>query len=217
VPSQLLERRPDIAQAEQQLIAANAQIGAARAQYFPTISLTGSFGSASGQLSNLFSGPARVWSYAGAFTGPIFTGGFISGQVAQAEASQQAALVNYESVIQRAFADVENALVSREKIAQQVEAEARRVKALAEYARLAKLKYDGGYTDYLTVLNAQQQLFPAEINYAQNLGQKFNSLVDLYKSMGGGWVDRADALAPQPAPMPRREAAGSATAPAGAP
>jgi multidrug efflux system outer membrane protein len=158
-----------------------------------------------------------VWSYAGAFAGPIFTGGFISGQVAQAEAGQRAALVNYQAVIQGAFADVENALVSREKIAQQVEAEARRVKALAEYARLAQLKYDGGYTDYLTVLNAQQQLFPAEISYAQNLGQKFNSLVNLYKSMGGGWVDRADALALQPAPMPRREAADSATPPAGAP
>ena len=115
VPSQLLERRPDIAQAEQQLIAANAQIGAARAQYFPTISLTGVFGSASGQLSDLFSGPARAWSYAGAFAGPIFTGGLISGQVAQAEASQQAALINYQAVIQSAFADVENALVSREK------------------------------------------------------------------------------------------------------
>ena len=96
------------------------------------------------------------------------------------------------------------------------------MKALAEYARLAQLKYDGGYTDYLTVLNAQQQLFPAEINYAQNLGQKYNALVNLYKSMGGGWVDRADALAPQPAPdsspfaapILRREAAGSAKAPA---
>jgi multidrug efflux system outer membrane protein len=218
VPSQLLERRPDIAQAEQQLIAANAQIGAARAQYFPTISLTGAFGSASGQLTDLFSGPARVWNYAGAFAGPIFTGGLISGQVAQAEAGQRAALVNYQAVIQSAFADVENALVGREKIAQQVEAEARRVKALAEYARLAKLKYDGGYTDYLTVLNAQQQLFPAEINYAQNLGQTYNSLVNLYKSMGGGWVDRADARASQPVPIPRREAAGSTTAPAaGAP
>jgi multidrug efflux system outer membrane protein len=225
VPSQLLERRPDIAQAEQQLVAANAQIGAARAQYFPTISLTGAFGSASGQLSDLFSGPARAWSYAGVFAGPVFTGGLISGQVAQAEANRQAALVNYQAVIQSAFADVENALVSREKIAQQVEAEARRVKALAEYARLAQLKYDGGYTDYLTVLNAQQQLFPAEINYAQNLGQKYNALVNLYKSMGGGWVDRSDALAPQPAPdssalyapTRRREATGSATAPAGAP
>jgi len=225
VPSQLLERRPDIAQAEQQLIAANAQIGAARAQYFPAISLTGAFGSASGQLSDLFSGPARAWSYAGAVGGPIFTGGFISGQVAQAEAGQQAALYNYEAVIQSAFADVENALMSRQKISQQVDAEARRVKALGEYARLAQLKFDGGYTDYLTVLNAQQQLFPAEIGYAQNLGQKYNALVNIYKSMGGGWVDRADALAPQPvsdaglfvAPIPRAETAANSRSPASAP
>jgi multidrug efflux system outer membrane protein len=225
MPSQLLERRPDIAQAEQQLIAANAQIGAAKAQYFPTISLTGAFGSASSSLSNLFSGPAKVWSYAGAFTGPIFTGGLIGGQVAQAEAGQQAALANYQAVIQSAFADVENSLVSREKLVQQVGAESRRVKALAEYARLAKLQYDGGYTDYLTVLNAQQQLFPAELNYVQNLGQSYNALVNIYKSMGGGWVDRADALAPQPAadsrpmaaPIPRHEPAGDAAAPADKP
>jgi multidrug efflux system outer membrane protein len=96
------------------------------------------------------------------------------------------------------------------------------VKALAEYARLAQLQFDGGYTSYLTVLNAQQQLFPAELNYAQNLGQAYNSLVDIYKSMGGGWVDKADALAPQPTadsslmavPIPRREAAAGEPAPA---
>jgi outer membrane protein, multidrug efflux system len=122
-------------------------------------------------------------------------------------------------VIQSAFADVENALISREKLTQQVDAEARRVKALTEYARLAKLQYDDGYSNYLTVLNAQQQLLPAEINYAQNLGQKYSALVNIYKSMGGGWVDKADALAPQPAedssmlaaPIPRSEAASSTT------
>lgn len=224
VPSQLLARRPDIAQAEQQLIAANAQIGAAKAQYFPTISLTGAFGSASGDLSNLFTGSSRTWNYSGSLTGPLFTGGLISGQVAQAEAGTQAALINYQAVIQSAFADVENALISREKLAQQVDAEARRVKALTEYARLAKLQYDDGYSNYLTVLNAQQQLLPAEINYAQNLGQKYSALVNIYKSMGGGWIDKADALAPQPvedssmmaAPIPRSEAA-SSSAPAGTP
>jgi len=213
LPSQLLERRPDIAQAEQQLIAANAQIGAARAQYFPTISLTGSFGYASGQLSNLFTGAARTWSFAGALAGPIFTGGLIGGQVAQAEATQQAALANYQAVIQSAFADVENALVSRQKLTEQVAAEARRVTALSEYARLAMLQFVGGYTDYLTVLNAQQQLFPAELSHAQNLGQSYNAIVNIYKSMGGGWVDKADRLAPQPqqdtrtlsAPIPRNE------------
>jgi len=144
--------------------------------------------------------------------------------VAQAEASQQAALVNYQAVIQSAFADVENALVSREKLAQQVEAEARRVKALAEYARLAKLQYDGGYTGYspcstpAAALPRRDQLRAEPRPEIQRARQHLQ--VD-----GGGWVDRADALAPQPAPdssplaapIPRREAAGSATAPVGAP
>src|SRR5207244_357795 len=96
IPSQLLERRPDLMQSEQQLIAANAQIGAAKALYFPTISLTGAFGRASGDLSNLFTGPARVWNYAGQAVGPIFTFGAVSGQVAQAQAGQQAALYGYQ-------------------------------------------------------------------------------------------------------------------------
>ncbi|MEO8306369.1 MAG: efflux transporter outer membrane subunit, partial [Betaproteobacteria bacterium] len=116
VPSTLLERRPDLIQAEQQLVAANAQIGAAKALYFPTISLTGALGTASSDLSNLFTGPARLWNYAGQIVGPIFTAGAISGQVAQAEAAQQAALYNYRSVIQNAFADVDNALVANQKL-----------------------------------------------------------------------------------------------------
>lgn len=197
VPSQLLERRPDIAQAEQQLVAANAQIGAAKAQYFPAISLTGSSGSSSSQLSGLFSGGPRAWSFAGAVAGPIFTGGLISGQVAQAEAGQQAALLNYRLVIQTAFADVENALVTNQATTEQVAAEGRRVRALREYVRLATLQYNGGYADYLTVLNAQQQLFPAEINYAQNLGRVYTSLVGIYKAMGGGWIGEADKLTSQ--------------------
>lgn len=199
LPSEVLERRPDIAQAEQQLIAANARIGAAKAQYFPTISLTGTFGSASAELSNLFSGPARTWSFAGALAGPIFTGGAIAGTVAQAEAAQKAALLNYELAIQSAFADVENALVSRAKTAEQLQAQERLVKSLSEYERLARLQYDGGYTPYLTVLDAQQQLFPAELNYAQTRAQNLNALVGLYKAMGGGWIVEAERVASQPA------------------
>ncbi|MGA2404738.1 MAG: TolC family protein, partial [Syntrophobacteraceae bacterium] len=125
LPSQLLARRPDIAQAEQNLIAANAQIGAARALYFPTISLTGAFGTASSDLSNLFSGPARMWTYAGSFTGPIFTAGLIAGQVKQAEATQKAALLSYENAIQSAFADVENVLSSHAEFIDQLEAQGR--------------------------------------------------------------------------------------------
>jgi multidrug efflux system outer membrane protein len=111
----VLERRPDIARSEQELVAANARIGAARALYFPSISLTGAFGYASPELSDLFKGPSRTWSYGGSVTGPIFTAGAISGQVRQAEAARKAALLSYESSIQSAFAEVEDALVFARK------------------------------------------------------------------------------------------------------
>jgi multidrug efflux system outer membrane protein len=195
LPSQLLERRPDLAQAEQNLIAANAQIGAAKALYFPTISLTAGYGYEAEHLSNLFKGPARIWSYAGSFTGPIFTAGAISGQVRQAEAAQQAALLSYQAAIQSAFADVENALMSREKLMGQIEAQERLVKANKEYEHLAKLQYDGGYAPYLTVLNAQQQLFPAELNLAQFRASLYTAYANLYKAMGGGWVTEAEKMA----------------------
>ena len=192
IPSQLLERRPDLMQSEQQLIAANAQIGAAKALYFPTISLTGAFGRASGDLSNLFTGPARVWNYAGQAVGPIFTFGAVSGQVAQAQAGQQAALYGYQQSIQNAFADVANALVASQKLQEQVAAQGRLVAALKDYARLATLQYNNGYTSYTTVLQAEQSLFPAELTLASVRAQVFSSSVNIYKAMGGGWVGIAD-------------------------
>jgi len=191
LPSQLLERRPDIAQAEQNLIAANAQIGAAKALYFPTISLTGALGVSSSELSSLFSGPAHMWSFAGSFTGPIFTAGAIAGQVKQAEAMQQGALWSYENAIQSAFSDVENALSSHAELTEQLKAQDRLVTALREYARLARMLYEGGYTQYLTVLYAEEQLFPAELNYVQIHGSTLASLVSIYQAMGGGWVSEA--------------------------
>ena len=192
VPSQLLERRPDLSQAEQQLIAANAQIGAAKALYFPTISLTGAFGNASADLSKLFTGPARVWSYAGTLAGPIFTFGAVSGQVMQAEAGQQAALLNYQLSIRNAFADVDNALVANSKLQEQLDAQVKLVAALQQYSDLARLQYDGGYTSYSTVLQAEQALFPAQLNLASIRAQVFASAVNIYKAMGGGWVSMAD-------------------------
>jgi outer membrane protein, multidrug efflux system len=194
VPSQLLERRPDLMQSEQALIAANAQIGAARALYFPTISLTGAFGGASGELSNLFSGPARSWNFAGQVIGPIFTFGAVSGQVVQAEAAQQAALYSYRYSIQNAFADVANALVANQKLQEQLAAQERLVVALKDYARLARLQYDGGYTSYTTVLQAEQSLFPAELTLASMRASLFTSAANTYKAMGGGWVAEADRL-----------------------
>ena len=194
LPSELLERRPDILQAEQSLIAANAQIGAARALYFPSISLTGIFGTSSADVSNLFRGPSNTWSYGGSITGPIFTAGNISGQVAQAEAGRKATLQAYEQTIQKAFADVENSLMSREKLGEQSLAEQRRVTAFREYARLARLKYLGGYTSYLEVLYSETQLFPAELSSVQARASTLIAVSNVYKAMGGGWVTKADAL-----------------------
>jgi multidrug efflux system outer membrane protein len=192
VPSALLERRPDLLQAEAQLVAANAQIGAAKALYFPTISLTGAFGNASADLSKLFSGPAKVWSYAGSLAGPIFTFGAVSGQVAQAEGQQNAALLNYQLSIRNAFADVDNALIANQKLKEQLDAQIKLVAALQQYNDLARLQYVGGYTSYSTVLQAEQALFPAELNLASIRAQLFASAVNLYKAMGGGWVGQAD-------------------------
>ena len=199
LPSDVLENRPDIRQAEQNLIAANAQIGAAKALYFPTISLTGAFGYASADLSSLFKGPARVWNYAGSFTGPIFTGGAVTSQVKQAEAARNAALFSYELTIQSAFADTETSLVSRSKLVDQVQAQERLVRANSEYVRLSRLQFEGGYAPYSTVLQAEQQLFPSELNYAQYRAALFNSLVNIYKAMGGGWQVAAEGK-PDPSP-----------------
>jgi multidrug efflux system outer membrane protein len=210
MPSELLVRRPDIAQSEQQLIAANAQIGAAKALYFPSISLTGAFGTSSSELSDLFSGPSRVWNYGGSITGPIFKGGAIKAQVAQTEAARKSALLSYEATIQSAFADVDNALAAHQQILLQLDAQERLVKALGEYERLAQLQYDGGYTPYSTVLQAQQELFPQQLNLAQARYSAHSALVNLYKAMGGGWIDAAQAQTDSPAEKPPEKAAEAA-------
>ena len=192
LPSQALERRPDIRQAEQQLIAANAQIGAAKALYFPTISLTGALGAVSVELSKLFSGPTGAWNYQGSIAGPIFTGGAIKGQVRQAEAARKAAELGYAAAIQSAFADIDNALVARTKLVDQLAAEKRLVAASREYGRLARLQFEGGVAPYFTVLQAEQQLFPAELNEVQLRASLFAATVNIYKAMGGGWVAEAE-------------------------
>ncbi len=192
VPSQVLERRPDIRQAEQKLIAANAQIGAAKALYFPTISLTGALGIASLDLAKLFNGPSGAWSYAGSIAGPLFTAGAVGAQVRQTEAAQKAAELGYLAAVQSAFADVESALVTRTKLVEQLAAETRLVAASKEYTRLARLQFDGGVAPYITVLQAEQQLFPAELNEVQLRASLFAATVNIYKAMGGGWVTVAE-------------------------
>jgi multidrug efflux system outer membrane protein len=192
VPSSLLERRPDIRAAEQALIAADARIGVARAQYFPTISLTGLFGYASESLSDLLQNSANVWSYGGSALGPIFTGGRISAELRASEAVQRQALVGYLQTVQGAFREVDDALVGVQKTREQLVAEGRRVDALANYARLALLRYNEGYTAYIDVLDAESKLFDAQLQYVSIQGDVYASLVSTYKAMGGGWIVKAE-------------------------
>jgi len=198
LPSELLEQRPDIRQAEQDLIAANARIGAAKALYFPTISLTGAFGWASTDLSNLFSGPSQAWNWAGSFTAPIFTGGAITGNYQATQAVEQQVLFRYRQSIQNAFREVDDALADQKLTREQLEAQKRQVDALKDYARVARLRYDEGYTSYLEVLDAERSLFNAELEYTQSQGVLFQALVNLYKAVGGGWVMEADKMTAQP-------------------
>jgi multidrug efflux system outer membrane protein len=203
VPSDLLERRPDLLQAEQNLVAQNALIGAARALYFPQISLTGMFGSVSTQFSSLFTGPARVWSFAGAATMPLFTGGNIYGQNKQADARQQEALFAYENAIKVAFQQVDDALISTQKSREQLEIQNDQVAYLRKYLRLARLRYEGGYTSYLEVLDAERNLFNAELQQTQTRAATLTNLVNLYMAMGGGWVAEAEKMTvPAPASQP---------------
>ncbi|MGZ6220810.1 MAG: efflux transporter outer membrane subunit, partial [Syntrophales bacterium] len=186
LPSDLLEQRPDIRRAEQDLIAANAQIGVAKSFYYPAISLTAAFGYSSTDLSKLFKHPAQAWSVAAPVVAPIFTAGAIRGQVKLAEAQKQELVVRYQQIIQIAFGEVNDSLIDQSQTKEQLEAIGRRTAALSEYARLAQLRFDNGYTSYLEVLDANRSLFDAELNYAQTKATLFRSFVNLYKAMGGG-------------------------------
>ncbi len=195
LPSDLLTRRPDIRQAEQNLIAANAVIGVAKAAYFPAISLTGFFGYASSDLSDLFKGPSEVWQFSAPVTMPIFTAGAIAGQVKAAEAIQQQALLGYQAIIQTAFREVDDSLVDQKRTREQLAIQQIQVETLQRYYSLAQLRYDEGYTSYIEVLDAERSLFNVELAYTQNKGVLFLSLFSLYKAMGGGWVTEAGKLA----------------------
>lgn len=191
LPSDLIVRRPDILQAEQQLVASNALIGAARASYFPAISLTAAGGRASRSLDNLFSGSARTWSFAGDLFGPIFAGGAIDAQNRQAEARREQAMAAYRKTIQAAFRDVDDALIAIQSSRDLVASLVRRVDALQRAVELARYRYDNGYTDYLEVLDTERSLFSAELSLSDAQGAGFRSLVDLYTALGGDWVERA--------------------------
>ena len=195
LPSDLLARRPDILQAEQELVSANAQIGVARARFFPSLSLTGLFGWESTQLMHLFTGPAQVWNWTASVDQPIFTAGAIAGQVKATEALRERALLQYQKAIQNAFRDVEDALIDLRRSRGQFDIQGRQVEALRTYACTARLRYENGYTSYIEVLDAERTLFDAEISHTQTRGRVLLSLIDLYKAMGAGWDVSAERTA----------------------
>lgn len=190
LPSALLARRPDIREAEQILVAANAEIGVAKAQFFPQISLTGSGGGAFGRsslFSSLMSSQFGIWSYGANVSQPIFTGGALKGNLKSAESQYQQALLAYRQAIQRAFGDVSDALIGYQKLHEVRLRQQDSVADLQESVRLSNLRYTGGTTTYLEVLDGQRSLFSAEITLALARGDEYQSLVQLYRSLGGGW------------------------------
>lgn len=187
LPSALLERRPDIRQAEQMLIAANANIGAAKAQYFPQITLTGLLAGQSRALSSLFTGPGRDWNIVPSAAVPIFNAGKIRNNVRFTEAQQQEALASYEKSVKSAFREVADAIVAYHKTAEQRAQEELLVKALRDTDRLSTLRYQGGLDSYLQVLDAERNLFQGELDLARLRRDELVSIVTLYRALGGGW------------------------------
>jgi len=190
LPSALIERRPDIREAEQVLVAANAEIGVAKAQFFPQISLTGSGGGAFGRssaFSSLMSSQVGIWSYGAQVSQPIFTGGALRGNLRAAKSQHEQALIAYRQTIQRAFGDVSDALVGYQKLHEVRVRQENSVADLAESVRLSNMRYKGGTTTYLEVLDGQRSLFSAELTLAQARGTEYQSLVQLYRALGGGW------------------------------
>jgi multidrug efflux system outer membrane protein len=187
LPSELLERRPDIRAAEQQLISANAQIGVARAEYFPTLSLSGALGGASTQLSSLFSGPSSTWNLVPQVTQPIFTAGRLKSRVRLTEAERERALIQYEKTIQIAFIETSDALIAHQRFRESRAKQEELVAALEDRLRLAYLRYRGGVDTQLNALDADRDLFQAQLDLARLRLEEILSVVQLYKALGGGW------------------------------
>jgi outer membrane protein, multidrug efflux system len=185
--SALLERRPDIRAAEQALIAANAQIGVAKAAYFPEVSLSGVFGGQSSQLTSLFNAPKRAWTFVPQVTQPIFTAGRLKSGVQLSEAEKGRALVQYEKTIQTAFTEVSDGLIAHQRVRESRQKQEDLVAALRDRVRLAYIRYRGGVDTQLNALDADRDLFQAELDLSQIRLQELLSVVQLYKALGGGW------------------------------
>jgi multidrug efflux system outer membrane protein len=187
LPSSLLERRPDIRSAEQLLISEYALVAAAKAAYFPRISLTGALGFQSDSLANLFSGPSAAWSFVPQLAQPIFTAGRLKSNVNFEKAQREYALAQYQQTIQTAFSEVSNALVQYRRVREIRAQQELLVSTLRDYSRLAHLRYDGGVDTLLNALIADSSLFSAELSLAQTRRNELLSLVQLYRALGGGW------------------------------
>jgi multidrug efflux system outer membrane protein len=190
LPSSLLERRPDVREAEQLLRSANAQIGESVAEFFPKIGRTALVGKVSPELSAFTAGGANAWGLAANATGPLFEGGRLVGQYRQTKAAKEEALLHYQQITLTALRDVSDALISRERLAQAREQRSRQVTALQNAVKLSSERYVAGKASYYEVLEAQQQLFPAELNLARTQRDQLLAIVALYKGLGGGWQDQ---------------------------
>ena len=187
LPSALLERRPDIQEAEAQLVAANAEIGVARAAYFPQISLNGAGGFQSSALTSLFTGPAGAWSFGASLTQPIFTGGRLRSQVRLAEARRQTAVLSYQQSIKGAFRNVSDGLVAYRKTREFRTQQELLFRSAEDAARLSHMRYNGGVTGYLEVLTNETNAFSTELGLVQARLNELLALVQLYQALGGGW------------------------------
>jgi outer membrane protein, multidrug efflux system len=187
LPSALLERRPDIRSAEQSLAAANASVSVAKASYFPQISLTGLLGFQSGQLGRLFTGPASVWQFVPQVSQPIFNGGRIRSELELATAQEQLLLLQYERTIQTAFREVSDALIRYQKVREVRGTQEQLRTTLEDRSRLSYVRYRGGVDTLLNALDADRDLFDAELRLAQTKRNELLALVQLYKALGGGW------------------------------
>jgi multidrug efflux system outer membrane protein len=187
IPSQLVERRPDIRAAEQRLIAANAQIGVAKAAFFPEISLTGNAGFQSSALTSLFTGPAGFWTLTGGAAQPLFTGGKLRSNVKISESQQRQAVLTYKQTVQNAFREVSDALVAYQKTSEARQEQEKLVNAAQDASRLSNIRYEAEATSYLEVLTNETNYYSAQLGLAQTDLNQLLALVQVYGALGGGW------------------------------
>jgi multidrug efflux system outer membrane protein len=203
LPSSLLERRPDLRFAEQQLVAANADIGQAKAAFYPQVTLTGFAGFQSVALSDLFTGAAKTWQFGPAVTFPLFTGGRLRGNLKLAKARFEESLAVYQQTVQNAFREVSDGLIAYQRTREFREKQAERTQAHRDATELANVRYEGGVTSYLEVLYNEQELFNAELGLAQAQRNEFLSVIQLYRALGGGWTQPVAQMQTTSLPPPK--------------